>query len=142
MILDPQRLVIDMKSLSRGINTGSFSIPITGIDWNIEDVEPDDSEAVLDLSVDYEDGIVLCTGSLKAVFRTPCARCLAPSRFDITEDIDREYTWKTNSSAAKDDPVISATGELDIFDAVREAVLLSIPSKSLCSPDCPGICYN
>ena len=142
MKLDTEKLVIDMRSLIRGMNRGSFVIPIDKIDWDIEDLESVNEEAVLELSVDYEDGVVLCTGRLNAVFITPCARCLEPVRFNICEDIKREYTWNLNPSAEHEREIVSRSGELGIFDAVREAILLSIPGKSLCSPDCDGICYN
>ena len=142
MILDPEKLVIDMKSLSRGMNSGSFNIPIGKIDLDIEEVKSAEEEAVLELSVDYEDGVVLCTGRLLADFLIPCARCLKPVRFNICEEIYREYTWNPDSSSEHEREVVTRSGELGIYDAVREAVLLSIPGKPLCSPDCNGICYN
>ena len=142
MKLDPEKLTIDMRSLSRGVNRGSFTIPMDRIDLNIEDIEPEKCEAMLELMVDFKDETVICTGVLDAAFRTPCARCLKPAFFSITEPIYREYSWNCNSSDELEVELISRTGELDILDAVREAVLLSIPGKPLCSPDCTGICYN
>ena len=142
MILDPEKLVIDMRSLSRGMNSGSFVIPLDKINWDIESVEPADDEATLELFVDYEDSVVLCIGRLNADFITPCARCLEPVRFNICEDISREYAWKLDPSVEQEREVVSQSGELGLFDAVREAILLSIPGKPLCSPDCDGICYN
>jgi len=142
IVLDPVRLTIDMKSLSPGENRGSFDIPIDRIDLDIEDVEPEERGATLELVVDLEDKAVTCTGRLEAVFKTPCARCLEPAFFSITEQIYREYSWNSYSSEEQEIEVISNTDELDILDAVREAVLLSIPGKPLCSPDCTGISYN
>ena len=142
MILDPEKLVIDMRSLSRGMNSGSFIIPLDRINWDIEGVEPADDKATLELFIDYEDGVVLCNGRLNADFRTPCARCLEPVRFNICEYISREYTWELDPSAEEEKEIVSQSGEMCILDAVREAILLSIPGKPLCSPDCDGIYYN
>ncbi|NOQ21798.1 MAG: hypothetical protein GQ565_03995 [Candidatus Aegiribacteria sp.] len=142
MKLDAVKLIIDLKSLSRGINRGVFTIPLEKVEWNIEGVEPFDSQGTLELVVDYRDDAVLCSGRLDAHFRTPCARCLEPTRFSITEDIYREYAWSPDPASGEQREVISQSGELDIFDALREAVLLSIPGKPLCSPDCAGICYD
>ncbi|MCK4807250.1 MAG: DUF177 domain-containing protein [Candidatus Aegiribacteria sp.] len=142
MKLDTVKLVIDLKSLSRGINRGVFTIPLEKIEWNIEGVEPFDRQGTLDLMVDLEDEAVLCSGRLDANFRTPCARCLKPTRFSIIEEIYREYAWSPDPASEEQREVISKSGELDIFDAVQEAVLLSIPGKPLCYPDCAGICYN
>ncbi len=142
MILDPEKLIVDLKSISEGLNTGTFTIPLKKINWNIEDVEPDEDEGILDLVINYEYETVQCTGKLNAVFRTACARCLEPARFTISEDISREYTWDHDPSDEKEKEIISTFDELDIFNALREAVLLSIPGKPLCSPDCAGISYN
>ncbi len=142
MKLDTVRLVVDLKSLSRGMNRGVFTIPLDRIEWNIEDVEPEESMGTLELEVDFEDIAVQCSGRLDAHFCTPCARCLEPSSFDICADIHRSYTWSPDPASEEQREVIPQSGELDILDAVREAVMLSIPCKPLCSPDCAGICYN
>jgi uncharacterized protein len=142
MILDPEKLVISMRSLSRGMNSGSFIIPLDKINWDIDGAEPADDEATLELSVDYGDSIVLCSGRLNADFKTPCARCLEPMLFNICEAIHREYTWEFDPSGEQEREIVPQSGELCILDAVREAILLSIPGKPLCSPDCDGICYN
>ncbi len=142
MILDTEKLIIDLKSLSRGMNRDSFVIPLDRIDLDLEDIKANDDSGILDLALDLQDETVFCTGNLKAVFSTPCARCLEPALFSVSEPIQREYTWNSDPSENQERVVISRTGELDILGAVREAVLLSIPGKPLCSPDCPGICYN
>ncbi len=142
MKLDTVKLIIDLKSLSRGVNRGVFIIPLEKVEWNIEGVEPFDRQGTLELMVDYGDEAVLCSGSLDAHFRTPCARCLEPSHFSISEEIYREYAWSPDPASGEQRELISQSGELNIFNAVQEAVLLSIPGKPLCSPDCTGICYN
>ncbi|MCK5115107.1 MAG: DUF177 domain-containing protein [Candidatus Aegiribacteria sp.] len=142
MKLDTVKLVIDLKSLSRGINRGVFTIPLEKVEWNIEDVEPFDREGILELQVDYRDDAILCSGGFDAHFRTPCARCLEPTTFSITEEIYREYAWSPDPASDEQREVISQSGKLSIFAAVQEAVLLSIPGKLLCSPDCAGIYYN
>ncbi len=142
MKLDTVKLVIDLKSLSRGINRGVFIIPLEKVEWNVDDVEPLDHEGTLELQVDYRDDAILCNGWFDAHFRIPCARCLEPSTFSITEEIYREYAWIPDPASDEQREVISQSGKLDIFAAVQEAVLLSIPGKPLCSPDCAGICYN
>ena len=142
MLLDTERLVIDMRSLSPGINTGTFVIPLEKIDWDIEDIQPEGPQGSLELSINFGSRTVLCNGGFDAAFRIPCARCLQPVEPNVTEPVSREYVWNSDYQDDEELEIISETGELDIFDAVREAVLLSIPGKPLCSPDCTGICYN
>ena len=97
MKLDTIKLTIDLKSLPLGINRGVFILPLDKVEWNIEDVEPLDNQGTLELTVDYRDDVILCSGWLDAHFRTPCARCLKPSSFSINEEICREYTWNHRS---------------------------------------------
>lgn len=141
MKLDTEKLVLDMRSLSRGINRGSFIIPLRDVDWSIEDVEPAGDTGVLDLTVDLEENAVICTGSFDARFQTPCARCLQPAIFTVREDIIREYSWIPAAPEEEPRELISDSGGMNVLDAVREAIILSIPGKSLCSSDCPGIDY-
>ena len=141
MRMDTRKLIIDMRSLKRGINTGEFSLDMNSIKWNIENVQPAEDRGMLRIEVDLEDTAVLCTGELRAEFKSPCARCLQPAVFPVDEAVERKYTWDPALSG-EDVHLIPASGELNILDALREAVILSVPGKALCSPNCPGIDYN
>lgn len=142
MKLNPATLTVDMRYLSHGMNVVEIMIPIQGMNWNIDDVEPESSEGYLNLNLDYRSSSVVCTGFIDAVFRTPCARCLKPVLFDITEDINRTYVFGGRKELQPDTEVVSDGGEFSVLNALREAVVLSMPGKPLCSPDCRGICYN
>jgi uncharacterized protein len=142
MNLDTSTLVLDLRSLSGGVNTGTFEIPMKNVDWSLDEVEPADDTGTLHLSVDLEEGTVTCIGRFDTSFSTACARCLKPVHFSVSEGILRKYTWVPDSSDHEDIEFIPDTGLLDLLDAVREAVVLSVPGKPLCSADCPGIDYN
>lgn len=144
MRIDPVLLSVDMKSLERGTNRLRTEIPLREIDWRIDEVEPAAESGVLDLLVDYAEKTVACTGTLEAVFRTPCARCLEPAEFGISSGISRLYTSDAALREEQEDaePLTVEDDLLSIADAVREAVILSVPSKPLCRPGCPGIGYN
>ncbi|OPL20008.1 MAG: hypothetical protein AVO35_00690 [Candidatus Aegiribacteria sp. MLS_C] len=140
MELDPVRMVLDLKTLHRGVNTGSFTVPMKEVAWDIEDVLPASGKGILELTVDLEDGAVICAGILHADFTTPCARCLEPTRFQVVEEIFREFAL-TPGTSGEEREMVPDTGLLDLMEAVREAVILSVPVKPLCSSDCPGIDY-
>lgn len=76
-----------------------------------------------------------------------CARCLSDAPLEISRDF--RYFYKPLSSAGSsedesngDDMVFieNIEGEIDISDQVWESLILSLPEKVLCSPDCRGIC--
>jgi uncharacterized protein len=139
--LDTETLVLDLRSLTRGINAGVFTLPLREIRWDIEEVEPAEETGTLELSADLEEGTLVCTGRFDAVFLTPCARCLEPARFDVREDILRKYSWLAGILEDEDMEMVPDSGRIQLLDALREAVILSIPGKPLCAPDCPGIDY-
>ncbi len=141
MKLDPVSLIINMTSLSHGINKGRFELSLTEIDWNIDNVKPGDGQAFIDLEVDLKDRCIICLGTLDAVFITTCARCLEKLNFPITEEIYRVYSWDERISDDVDSEPVTLGSEFSILDAVREAVILSMPGKPLCTPDCRGISY-
>jgi len=141
MKMDTVSLTINMRSLSHGINKERFELPLKEIDWNIDNVEPGDDQAFIDLEVDLQDRGIICRGILDAVFVLPCARCLEKVSFPITEEIYRVYSWDESISDDLDSEPVILGGGFSILNAAREAIILSIPGKPLCSPDCPGISY-
>ncbi|MCK4672038.1 MAG: DUF177 domain-containing protein [Candidatus Aegiribacteria sp.] len=141
MKMDPVSLTINMRSLSHGINKDRFELSLREIDWNLDNIEPGDGQAFIDLEVDLEDRGIICRGILDAVFATPCARCLEKVNFPITEEIYRVYSWEGNISDDLDSEPVILGGGFSILNAVREAIILSIPGKALCTPDCRGISY-
>lgn len=142
MKLNPIALTIDMKTLSPGLNKGGFEIPLKEIDWNIDEVEPKGDHAFIDLEIDLTDRCIICNGTLDAIFVTPCARCLEQADFTITEKIYGVYSWDDRLSDEIDTEPVPLGGKFSILNIIREAVVLSIPVKPLCTPDCQGLCYN
>lgn len=72
-----------------------------------------------------------------------CKRCLKPLKFDEKVDLTREYvpepTVDPQEADASEEEVYHGK-EIDLQPAMREQILLSIPSSPLCSDDCQGLC--
>lgn len=73
-----------------------------------------------------------------AVVRAACARCLGPARLELAIDA-REV-----DQGAADDPDLRspyvADGRLDPVGWLHDAVVLALPERVLCRPDCAGLC--
>jgi len=83
----------------------------------------------------------VCRGSLSAEFETQCARCLEPAHFPVDAEVYRIFTWDEELATDLDTELISRNeGEVSILDAVREAIILSVPGMLLCRKDCRGLC--
>jgi uncharacterized protein len=140
--LDPETLELDTASLARGENSGTAEVDLMSVDWDVdEDVIPAEETGVLRLSVIARPMTYVVRGELDAEFRTVCARCLRSADFPVTAEVYRIYT--ADPALEDDEDAVPMSGRdryLSILDAVREAVILSVPGKPLCVPDCKGLC--
>ena len=87
-------------------------------------------------------------GRLSAGFEMECARCLEP----VPQNVEREFELlyrPLGVDAGRDElSVTDAEAEIGYYqgdgilleDVLREQVLLSLPLKVTCRPDCKGLC--
>lgn len=89
-------------------------------------------------------GILILTGTLKAVFSGTCARCLQPVPLTIETSIRETFEPMTEPSAEGEElPEVSygyAGLELDIDQALRDNLIPLLPARLICREDCAGIC--
>jgi uncharacterized protein len=87
---------------------------------------------------------ILCTGMLKCKVEMDCVRCLEPFVVEVEVPIEEEFGFGDGGSASLrlDDPalMIDERNILDISEVVRQNVLLALPTRPLCRPDCRGLC--
>jgi uncharacterized protein len=83
-------------------------------------------------------------------FEVLCARCVDPVAVPLTGEFDLLFRPENADAEAgeraitEDETEIGYYGEsgLDLEDVVREQVLLSLPGRTLCQPDCKGLCAH
>ncbi len=68
----------------------------------------------------------------------PCYRCLADAVVDV-EIAAREYQATTPDSDELRTPYLEHD-QLDLSGWARDALVLELPDKILCRPDCAGLC--
>ncbi|MBI5597969.1 MAG: DUF177 domain-containing protein [Elusimicrobia bacterium] len=81
-------------------------------------------EAALEFSVGTD--ALLLSGSVSGAWAVVCSRCLVPHAAAYSAAV--EETFPTDAE------------EIDASGAFREAALLEVPQRSLCRPDCRGLC--
>ena len=91
-------------------------------------------------------GEYTCTGedrisvaaNVAATVETRCSRCLEPVSAPISAAIDAVFVRKPDP----DDPDLYSyeASTVELTDAVRDALLLELPMRMLCSEDCRGLC--
>lgn len=92
---------------------------------------------------------ILVTGQLKAVIQKTCARCLTTFTRLIRIELEEEYfpTLDIVTGTAIAQPpeieeanLIDEQHILDLFEVVRQELLLASDSVLYCRPDCKGLC--
>ncbi len=91
---------------------------------------------------------VLVTGRAEARPRQTCSRCL--QEFDLTvpfkieeefvQTVDVDSGLPLEVAAEPDTFAIDEKHIIDISEALRQYLILALPMKPLCQPDCPGLC--
>jgi len=87
-----------------------------------------------------------CSTQLELV----CARCLEPVPYDVKTDFDQIFRPLDASGRTGEHSISQGETEIDFYsgegiqleDALKEQVLLSLPSKPLCREDCRGLCVH
>jgi uncharacterized protein len=87
-------------------------------------------------------------GNFAGKFEVPCARCVEPVEVPLAAEFDLIFR-PVGADAGPPERAISA-GDTEIGyyqkdsllleDVLREQVLLSLPVRTLCKPDCKGLC--
>lgn len=104
---------------------------------------------VLDDPVSFEDVRVegVCVGAgesasvegkISASVHTRCARCLCPVEEPIEAAVHEIFTKEPDPQDPDQRPLDGH--EIDLSDIVRDALLLELPLRFLCSADCKGLC--
>ena len=81
---------------------------------------------------------VSLTADVEAQVFAHCAKCLEEMQMPIEAKIDAEFTRQPDP----DDPDLYSfeASTLELTDAVRDALLLELPLRFVCSEDCLGLC--
>jgi uncharacterized protein len=116
-------------------------IPPEGLEI-VEDIDP----RVISLDVNYEGisftkyitatakilkagGEVLADIKLEAPVEYMCGRCLAKFPDIFTKKFKTSYEARPGSV-------------IDLDEDIRQEIILDYPMRSLCKPDCKGLCHN
>jgi len=95
----------------------------------------------------------LVRGSLRGSVFVPCSRCTEDSTIDIEQDFESFEPFPGTPEEGKEDPEVldsmrdesvvrmSAGGpEIDLAALAWQELVLALPVKPLCDPECKGLC--
>lgn len=116
-----------------------------------EFIEIDDNNVRIqgEIKLTRTDRGILASADLKTEIEVECSRCLEPYFLPIKVKFEEEYfpTIDVLSGLSLEIPeeqpaafTIDTRHIIDMDEAIREYVILSIPMKPLCREDCAGLC--
>jgi len=87
-------------------------------------------------------------GEFEGHFEIPCARCVEPVSYDLKASFDLIFRPAGADKQSGERAISAPETEIGYYlrdslaleDVLREQVLLSLPAKALCKPDCKGLC--
>lgn len=92
---------------------------------------------------------ILVDGTIKAAIRLNCVRCLKDFETCIAVPIEEEYSRAPKVFTARGDEVelndedfvfkIEEDNSIDLGEAIRQNLLISLPIKPLCKRTCEGL---
>ncbi|BAL92289.1 hypothetical protein AMIS_70690 [Actinoplanes missouriensis 431] len=145
--LDPrQPLVVDTTKLPRqpGATRALSRVVPAPADLGLELISvPEGSDLELDLSMTSVSEGVYISGAVRGSLSGECGRCLNEigTSFEVSIAELFAYEDSTTEETTDDDEVGRMQGDLlDLEPAIRDAIVLTLPTNPLCRPDCPGLC--
>lgn len=78
------------------------------------------------------------TANVSATVVSRCARCLEEVSYPVTAALDAEFSREPDP----DDPdqYLFEASTVDLTEALKDALVLELPLRFLCSEDCKGLC--
>jgi uncharacterized protein len=104
---------------------------------------PEGADLDLDLRLESVSEGVLVSGTISGPVKGECGRCLREIDDSVVVNVQELYAYEnsTTDTTTDEDEVGRMQDDLiDLEPALRDAVVLTLPTNPLCREDCPGLC--
>ncbi len=99
------------------------------------------------IELEKSEEVYTAHGWLESTVVMPCSRCLLPHQVPLHVEVDERVVLEQIDEPASfregeaDEPIpILNSDALDLSELVRQVVILAVPTRSLCQPECRGLC--
>jgi uncharacterized metal-binding protein YceD (DUF177 family) len=101
--------------------------PGTIMEWDDEDVRFSE-EIAYDFHAQIQSNALLVTGTLRTPVHLRCSRCL------------KKFVKRLRVEQFVFHQELTGADFVDLTENIREDIILELPQRALCRPDCPGLC--
>lgn len=135
-------MLLDLKEIF--LNEGSsrdFDCEVDMSNVNIGIFYPFISPVGVKANVSNHAGLVLLKINVSFEFSYPCDRCAVNTQKSFNYKFEHTLSLASEESSEYGNDYLSVPNyELELYDVIKDDVLLELPSKILCSPSCKGLC--
>ncbi len=143
-------MIINIGSLKG--KKGAFLQFANDMSWQVAQGSPQIMEECSPLHVE---GRISCTGrgfyaagSVRMTLKLRCTRCLQNYEQELTGSFGEEFLPESQAMEISEEDVDDFCGDLstfandevDLSQLLWDTILLSVPMKTICRPDCQGLC--
>jgi uncharacterized protein len=134
-------MTIDLRSLfvSDGASQ-SLNLNFDFSDVEYQGMRPFTGPVMLDATLCNRAGVVSLSGEAVAEYYGPCDRCGEECSAEIRVPLNYTLVKALASSEEKDGFIVLPDLQLDVEPLILSDLILAIPTKHLCSPECKGLC--
>ena len=142
-------MLISLQQLEKRPFRFELEVPIGEVEFDSKLIQSSPLRAAgLAELLEQSLGEIRVTGKLAVTIDGTCDRCLESATFPVESSFDLVY-MPAGEQAAGDEEVEAAAIDvgfyegngLELYDALREVVLLALPMRLVCSEACKGICH-
>ncbi|SHM09090.1 uncharacterized protein SAMN05660826_00201 [Caldanaerovirga acetigignens] len=85
-------------------------------------------------------GLIGAWGEISTAIEDRCYRCLAKTCFEVKLSYNFKFSENPEKYTDEDEVFLIQEDTIDLSTPVVNEIILNLPSKILCSPDCRGLC--
>jgi uncharacterized protein len=128
-------VIVNLRHLEAGSIRLEGEIPAEELDVaGLDDLIRLKSGVKYELEVERHEEGLLVQGRLSATLQCECARCLAPFPQELVLP-----DWCCLLAWTGEDPVCIRNDCVDLTPYIREDMVLALPQRPLCKPECRGL---
>ena len=128
-------LLINLRHLEKAPVRLEGELPAAELELDgVDELVRTDGPLKYDLTATKIEKNVLVQGRLALAFRCECARCLTP--FPLRLELP---DWTLYLPLEGEERAVVANDCVDLTPHIREDILLELPQRPLCKPDCGGL---
>lgn len=135
-------MILDLRQLfSQGVEKQEFDFSFSLSQVEISGSHPFPGPIRAAGAVVSRAGIVTCEYKVYYTLEMPCDRCLTPITRECEQSFSHVLVTELENEEDEGEAFLLVEDEqLDMEELATDDILLSLPAKNLCSPQCKGLC--